>query len=87
MTTALLAILVIAALALWSWRSRGGQVGGTSMGGAPRPAKKACKWVPEGEPRGRLRQFRCTACGVTAFSQRPEGPELCKKGLTDGRLN
>lgn len=89
MTTALLAILVIAALALWSWRSRGGAIGtgGTTMGGAPRPAKKACKWVPEGEPRGRLRQFRCTACGVTAFSQRPEGPELCKKGLTDGRLN
>ena len=82
MTTALLAILVIAALAFWSYRSRGG-----SAGGAGKPARKACKWVPEGEARGSLRSFRCKTCGVTAYSQRPEGPELCKKGLADGRLN
>ncbi|WP_425074149.1 hypothetical protein [Sagittula sp. S175] len=87
MTTVLLAILVIAALAFWSYRSRGGSVGGSLGGGAGKPARKACKWVAEGEARGSLRSFRCKTCGVTAYSQRPEGPELCKKGLADGRLN
>ncbi|GAA4220142.1 hypothetical protein GGQ68_000618 [Sagittula marina] len=88
MTTALLAILVIAALALWSWRTRGGSRG-MSMGGggAARPAKKNCKWVPDGEAKGRLRPFRCKTCGVTAFSQHEAGPELCKRGLTDGKMN
>ncbi|MFW2589260.1 hypothetical protein [Sagittula sp. SSi028] len=82
MITALMAILVIAAAATWSYRSRRG-----SATRGPAPAKKACKWVPDGEPRGRLRPFRCTTCGVTAFSQHATGPELCKRGLTDGRMN
>ncbi|MBP0483701.1 hypothetical protein [Sagittula salina] len=82
--TVLLAILVIAALAFWSWRTRGGGMG--AAGGQPK-ARKACDWQPMGEPRGRLREFRCAACGVTAFSTNAEGPELCKRGLADGRPN
>ena len=92
--TLVLSILVIAALALWSWKTRGGGAslgGGAPMGGAisraSRPPKKACKWVADGETRGRLRPFRCTTCGVTAFSQNETGPDLCKKGLSENRLN
>jgi hypothetical protein len=89
MTTAALAILVILVAAFWPRLSgRGGIKGiGGLKGSAAKPARKACKWQPMGEARGRLREFRCATCGVTAYSMNAEGPELCKRDVADSKPN
>jgi len=71
-----LTILIAFVLFLvWSrWRS--GQV--------DRKAEPACIWLATGVARGRLKEYRCDTCGVTAYSGTGKAPEGCKKALKGG---
>ena len=45
-----------------------------------RRPRKTCKWRKNGGKAG-LRQWRCTVCGVDAFSQDRKPPRECKRML------
>ncbi|MGK7653442.1 hypothetical protein ACSQ76_13800 [Roseovarius sp. B08] len=73
-----LALVVIVAVALSLGRGRmGGRLGGPGK----KPAKRACKWSETGNSNGRFVEYRCAACGVSAFSATGAAPAICKSNL------
>lgn len=46
--------------------------------------RRTCLWQPTGAGGGALREFRCKACNVTAYSASAKGPTECKRGLGGG---
>ncbi|UWP87865.1 hypothetical protein [Aliiroseovarius crassostreae] len=45
----------------------------------------SCRWVQVGQSTPNLMQFRCSTCGVTAYSSQKSGPEQCKRDLAKGQ--
>ena len=78
MTTSLiLAVVVLIAVVMAARMRRGG--------GTPN-RKLLCKWERAGEATGRLQEYRCTTCDVTAYSGTGSPPRDCKRGLGAGAL-
>ncbi|MFY0681301.1 MAG: hypothetical protein JXR13_12055 [Thalassovita sp.] len=51
----------------------------------PKLGAKRCNWQPQGKKNASFSAWRCSACGVQAYSRTGAAPDQCKKGL-DGRL-
>ena len=73
--------LIIVGYAVWIFSRKGG---GGAMPKMAMPKKKACKWAKTGDSSGAFVEYRCSACGVSAFSRNDAAPKDCKKGLTGG---
>ncbi|OAN77764.1 hypothetical protein A8B82_12730 [Sulfitobacter sp. EhC04] len=43
---------------------------------------QACRWRKDGA-KGGMRRWRCTQCGIDAFSQDRRPPTICKRGLRE----
>lgn len=79
-------LLAIFAVMLVVWMRQGGRVGRTGANPTGTARTKACKWSATGEGQGRLKQYRCATCGVTAYSGTGKPPAQCKKNLGGGAL-
>lgn len=71
--------LIVLAYAVWTF-TRGKGPNLPKM----RTEKNPCKWSKTGERSGAFVEYRCAACGVSAFSRTDAAPKDCKKGLTGG---
>ncbi|MCG7494416.1 hypothetical protein [Thalassobius sp. Cn5-15] len=50
----------------------------------PRLRGNSCDWVSEGAKNASFTQYRCTTCGVEAFSRTGKAPRQCKRGVEGG---
>ena len=54
------------------------------LSGFPKLSRRNCAWVSEGAKNASFTRYRCTTCGVEAFSRDGKAPRQCKRGVDGG---